>query len=46
VVSVAGTVSFGLCADRAVAPDLDVVAAGIEAELADLTTAAAVSSRS
>jgi diacylglycerol O-acyltransferase len=33
VVSVAGTVSFGLCADRGVAPDLEIVARGIEAEL-------------
>jgi WS/DGAT/MGAT family acyltransferase len=40
VVSVAGTVSFGLCADRAVAPDVDVVAAGIESELEALSAAA------
>jgi WS/DGAT/MGAT family acyltransferase len=40
VVSVAGNVSFGLCADRAVAPDLAVLAAGIEAELEALGAAA------
>jgi diacylglycerol O-acyltransferase len=36
VVSVAGAVSFGLCADRAAAPHVEALAAGIEAELADL----------
>jgi diacylglycerol O-acyltransferase / wax synthase len=39
-VSVSGTVSIGLCADRAVAPDLAVLAAGIEAELAALSAVA------
>jgi diacylglycerol O-acyltransferase / wax synthase len=45
VVSVADTVSFGLCADRALAPDLDVLAAGIEAELQALSAAADATAR-
>jgi diacylglycerol O-acyltransferase len=45
VVSVSGTVSFGLCADRAVAPDLALLAGGIEAELDDLAAAASVSAQ-
>jgi WS/DGAT/MGAT family acyltransferase len=39
VVSVAGTVSFGLCADRALADELGTLAAGIETELDELAAA-------
>jgi diacylglycerol O-acyltransferase len=44
VVSYAGGVTFGLCADRATVPDLDVLRAGIAdslRELASLAQAAA-----
>jgi len=40
VVSVAGTVSFGLCADAKAVPDIDTVAAGIQSELEALAAAA------
>jgi WS/DGAT/MGAT family acyltransferase len=40
VVSVAGMVSFGLCADRAVAGDLASLARGIEGEIDELLAAA------
>jgi WS/DGAT/MGAT family acyltransferase len=40
VVSVAGTVSFGLCADAEAVPDIGTVAAGIESELKELADAA------
>jgi diacylglycerol O-acyltransferase / wax synthase len=46
VVSVSGSVSFGVCADRDVAPDVAAIAEGIEAELEALSAAAAVSARS
>jgi WS/DGAT/MGAT family acyltransferase len=39
VVSVAGAVSFGLCADRAAAPHVEALAAAVEAEIADLLAA-------
>jgi WS/DGAT/MGAT family acyltransferase len=40
VVSVAGTISFGLCADRAAVSHVGTLAEGIEAELAELAAAA------
>lgn len=36
VISAAGTLGFGLCADSDVVPDLDVVAEGIKEELEHL----------
>lgn len=42
VVSMGGELGFGLCADADAVADLDVLAAGIEAELAELAAAAGV----